>query len=201
MITEAPNFCPSCVSVECLETWSMHAHKAKFPANLWNTLAEFPASTTLDSFLMVTEPWNRPLSWCSHLEFLPLISMLPNRGWKNKIVWFLFAKWLLAFIIVIRYEEHDQDGGSMIKVYWAQFDPFFWLDVLVDTRSYILLKEEVQHAKDRIVTTVRQAANNCRRDTLWDQLRQGELLEEGGASSISLPVKGPEEKKGMNLKT
>ena len=40
--------------------------------------------------------------------------MLPNLGWKNKIVWFLFAKRLLAFII--QYEEHDQDGGSTIKV-------------------------------------------------------------------------------------
>ena len=37
-------------------------------------------------------PAYRPLSRDSHLEFLPLISMLPNRGWKNKIVWFLFAK-------------------------------------------------------------------------------------------------------------
>ena len=34
---------------------------------------------------------------CSHLEFLPLKSMFPNGGWKNKIVWFLFAKWVLAF--------------------------------------------------------------------------------------------------------
>ena len=59
----------------------------------------------------------RSLSWCSHLDFLPLISMLPNRGWNNKIAWFQFAKWLLAFIIVIQYdEEHDQDGGSIIKV-------------------------------------------------------------------------------------
>ena len=33
--------------------------------------------------------YKRPLSWCSHLEFLPLIFMLPNQGWKNKIVWFL----------------------------------------------------------------------------------------------------------------
>ena len=51
---------------------------------------------------------------------LPLISMLPNRGWKNNIVWFLFAKWLLAFIIAIRYKVHDQDGCSMMKVYCYQ---------------------------------------------------------------------------------
>ncbi|XP_071800440.1 KICSTOR complex protein SZT2-like isoform X4 [Asterias amurensis] len=68
-----------------------------------------------------------------------------------------------------------------------------------NTRSYILLKEEVQHAKDRIVTTVRQAANNCRRDTLWDQLRQGELLEEGGASS-SAASKRTRRKEGDELK-
>ena len=58
-----------------------------------------------------------PLSWCSHLEFLPLIPMLPNRGWDNKLDWFLFAKCLLASINVIGYEDHDQDGGSMIKLY------------------------------------------------------------------------------------
>ena len=45
--------------------------------------------------------------------------MLPNLGWKNNIVWFLFAKQLLSLMIVIRYEEHDKDGGSMIKVYTA----------------------------------------------------------------------------------
>ena len=38
-------------------------------------------------------------------------------GWKNKIVWFLIARWLWACIVVIRYEEHDQDGDSIIKVY------------------------------------------------------------------------------------
>ena len=59
----------------------------------------------------------RTLSQCSNLEFLSLISMIPNRGWKNKIVWFLIARWLLACIIVFQYEEHDQDGGSMIMVY------------------------------------------------------------------------------------
>ena len=64
-----------------------------------------------------------PLSWCSHLEFLPLMSMLPNRGWKIKIVWFLFAKCLVAFIVVIRSKEHDQDGGNMIKVYCPLCEP------------------------------------------------------------------------------
>ena len=45
---------------------------------------------------------------------------------KNKIVWFLFAKWLLAFIIVIRYEVHDQYRDSMIKFYRVQCDwPWF----------------------------------------------------------------------------
>ena len=41
--------------------------------------------------------------------------MFRNRGWKNNIVWFLFAQGLSAFIIVIRNEEQDQDGGSMIN--------------------------------------------------------------------------------------
>ncbi len=34
LILQAPNFCASCVSKECLVTWSTHAHKQKFPANL-----------------------------------------------------------------------------------------------------------------------------------------------------------------------
>ena len=71
-------------------------------------------------YIIINEMWtedDRPLSPCSRLEFLPLISMLPNRGWMNKIVGFLIAKCLSAFIIVIRYKEHDQDGGSTIKVY------------------------------------------------------------------------------------
>ena len=50
-----------------------------------------------------------------HGEFLPLIPILPNRGWKNTLI--LISKWSLAFIIVSRYQEYEQDGGSMIKVY------------------------------------------------------------------------------------
>ena len=53
-------------------------------------------------------------SWISLIDI-----NLTKPSWKNKIVWFLFSKWLLAFIIVIRYKEYDQDGGSMIKVYWG----------------------------------------------------------------------------------
>ena len=55
------------------------------------------------------------LSFCNHLEVVPLISMLPNRAWKNNIGWFLFAKWLLAFIIDNRCENHDLVWGSTIK--------------------------------------------------------------------------------------
>ena len=45
--------------------------------------------------------------------------MLPNLE-QHTIVWFLIAEWLLAFIIVNRYDEHDQDGCGMIKVYSYQ---------------------------------------------------------------------------------
>ena len=58
---QVPNFCASCVSLECLDTWSSHAHKPKFPVNLWNTLdisAEFPASTSADSLLTARRAMN-----------------------------------------------------------------------------------------------------------------------------------------------
>ena len=59
---QAPNFCASLVSVECLVTWSTHAQKPKFAANPWNRLAvrtKFPASISADSVLTVlAEPWN-----------------------------------------------------------------------------------------------------------------------------------------------
>ena len=51
---QAPFFCNSCVGVECLVTWSTHAHKPKILANLWNTLAlstEFAPSVSADSLL------------------------------------------------------------------------------------------------------------------------------------------------------
>ena len=54
---QAPNFCASLVSVECLVTLSTDGQKPKFVANLWNTLAisiEFPASVSADSMLMVS---------------------------------------------------------------------------------------------------------------------------------------------------
>ncbi len=47
LTVQAPNFCASCVSKECLVAWSTHAHQQKLPANPWNTLdlsTEFPAS-------------------------------------------------------------------------------------------------------------------------------------------------------------
>ena len=49
----------------------------------------------------------------------------PRLAGRTKIVWFLFAKLLLAFIVVIRYEEHDKDGGSTIKVYTTNTNTFF----------------------------------------------------------------------------
>ena len=51
------NFCASFVSEESLEAWSLHIHKPKFPANLWNTLdisAEFPASVSANTLLCNT---------------------------------------------------------------------------------------------------------------------------------------------------
>ncbi len=57
LTVQAPNFRSSCVSEECLVTWSTHAHKQKFSANSWNTFdvsKEFPASISADSLLMVS---------------------------------------------------------------------------------------------------------------------------------------------------
>ena len=65
--------------------------------------------------------------------------MLPNRGWKNEIGWFLFAKWLVAFIIVIQYEEHNQDGGSMLKVYTTEVK-----DLLKKMSNYVLTVESTR---------------------------------------------------------
>ena len=55
---QVPNFCASCVSVECLATWSTHAHKPTFLANTLNmhdVTTEFPASTRADSSLLVKQ--------------------------------------------------------------------------------------------------------------------------------------------------
>ena len=43
-------------------------------------------------------------------------SILPNRGWKNKIVWFLFAKWLLACIIC-----YSPQGTCKMEAAWGLF--------------------------------------------------------------------------------
>ena len=54
---QAPNFCASFVSVECLVTRSTHVQKPKFVANPWNMLAsstEFPVSVSADSVLKVS---------------------------------------------------------------------------------------------------------------------------------------------------
>ena len=53
---QAPNFCTSLVSVECLVTRNTHAQKPKFAASPWNTLTvstKFPASIA-DSVLTVS---------------------------------------------------------------------------------------------------------------------------------------------------
>ena len=54
---QVPNFCASCVSVDCLVTWRTQTHKPKFPANPWNThdvSKEFPASVSVDSLLTIS---------------------------------------------------------------------------------------------------------------------------------------------------
>ena len=55
---QAPNFCASLLSVECLVTWSMHSQKPKFAAYPWNMLAvstELPASVSANSVLAVKQ--------------------------------------------------------------------------------------------------------------------------------------------------
>ena len=87
--------------------------------------------------------------------------MLPNRGWKNKIVWFLVARRLLAFIIAILFRAHDQDGGSMITVYRALTEQHGELELYVlleydnhtrmgaiSASKWFALNEEV-HGKQR----------------------------------------------------
>ena len=52
---QAPNFCASLVSVECLVTWSMHVQqKPKFAANLWNMLSVNTYSVSADSVLTIS---------------------------------------------------------------------------------------------------------------------------------------------------
>ena len=76
---QAPNFCASLVSVECLVMWSTHAQKLKFAANPWNTLAistEFPASVCAVSVLMVS----RAMKLGPELEFDVLVKYT-NVNW------------------------------------------------------------------------------------------------------------------------
>ena len=63
--------------------------------------------------------------------------MLPNRGWKNKIVWFLFAKWLLASIIVIRYVKF-------------LLEHFKGTNVVMEARAFVV---SVKYTKDATFQT------------------------------------------------
>ena len=54
---------------------------------------------------------HRHLLWCNHLEFLPVISMFPNRGWKSEIVWFLFANDCYKSLLLF-------DTRNMTKLEW-----------------------------------------------------------------------------------
>ena len=79
---QAPNFCASLVSVECLVTWSTHAQKPKFAANPWNTLAvstKFPASVSADSVLTVSRA----------MKLGPGLWQLPNFS-ASKLILFRF---------------------------------------------------------------------------------------------------------------
>ena len=59
----------------------------------------------------------RLLSWCGLLKFSPIQINVTKLRLEGKWVWFLFVQRILASITVVGYREHDQDGGSMIKVY------------------------------------------------------------------------------------
>ena len=77
---QAPNFCASLVSVECLITWSTQAQKSKFAANPWNTLAvstEFPAYVSADSVLTVSRAMN--------LGPVSSLGASPHHAYNNKI--------------------------------------------------------------------------------------------------------------------
>ena len=72
-------------------------------------------STVMDSTIAQSDR----LSRCSHLEFLLLISMTSNRGWKNCLV--PIFKMIISIQYCYSIGEHYQDGHSMIKVYRTTF--------------------------------------------------------------------------------
>ena len=62
-----------------------------------------------------TKLYYRPSSSCSHLDFHPIQINVTKPRLEGEIVWFLSIQCILASIH--GYKEHDQDGGSMIRVY------------------------------------------------------------------------------------
>ena len=48
--------------------------------------------------------------------FSPIQISITKPRLEGQIVWFLCVQWLLALVTATGYREHDQDGGSMIKV-------------------------------------------------------------------------------------
>ena len=64
------------------------------------------------------------VAFTKNCSIFPIDNNVTTPRLEDKIVRFLLAKWLLAFLIVIQYnKEHDQDGVSMIKVYWLVWSP------------------------------------------------------------------------------
>ena len=60
---------------------------------------------------------NIPLSRCGHLDFTPFQFIVTKPRLDEIIVWF-HALLMLAFITVIGNREHDQDGDSVVNVYY-----------------------------------------------------------------------------------
>ena len=58
---QVQNFCASCVSEECLVTWTTHMCKQNFPAHLRNTLnvsTDYPASVSTNWAIKLGPDWS-----------------------------------------------------------------------------------------------------------------------------------------------
>ena len=118
-------FCASLVSVECLETWSMHAQNPQFAANPWNTLAvstEFHASVSSYYELTVSRamklgPDDRfegvrnfsQFDWILVIRCLPVWhSFLPMRR--------MYALWYLSLALISNIKPQGKLTGYIFKM-------------------------------------------------------------------------------------
>ena len=119
-----------------------HAHKQKFQATyLWNLLGlEFPISSSADSLLMVSEPWNCGLFYFTSLSSLWAKYLLVHYSCCQFCIWLLSNERVILHSYFICFKVRSISGAQVHSVRRQVRKRRDYINLAKSLKKWVLLK-------------------------------------------------------------